>query len=34
MTSLHGRELWTMLKRGQIDVKGMKVFERFYALAE
>ena len=32
--SLHGREMWTMLKRDQIDVAGESVCERFYALAE
>ena len=30
---LHGREMWTMLKREQIDVEGDTAFERFYALA-
>ncbi|WP_265689793.1 hypothetical protein [Vibrio paucivorans] len=32
--SLHGREMWTMLKRGQIDVAGDTGGERFYSLAE
>ncbi|MCW8333927.1 IS6 family transposase [Vibrio paucivorans] len=32
--SLHGREMWTMLKRGQIDVAGDTGGERFSALAE
>ena len=32
--SLHGKELWTMLKRGQIEIEGDTAFERFYALAE
>ncbi len=32
--SLHGRELWTMLKRNQIDLEGDTAFERFYVLAE
>ena len=32
--SLHGREMWTMLKRDQIDVVGETACERFYALAE
>ncbi|ENB4326694.1 IS6 family transposase [Vibrio vulnificus] len=32
-TSLHGREIWTMLKRGQIDVEGDSACEKFYALA-
>ncbi|WP_256896580.1 IS6 family transposase [Vibrio alginolyticus] len=32
--SLHGREMWTMLKRAQIDVVGDTACERFYALAE
>ncbi|WP_102284739.1 IS6 family transposase, partial [Vibrio lentus] len=32
--SLHGREMWTMLKRDQIDVAGETACERFYALAE
>ncbi|NOI26992.1 IS6 family transposase, partial [Vibrio mediterranei] len=31
--SLHGRELWTMIKRGQIDIDGDTAFEQFYALA-
>ena len=30
--SLHGREMWTMLKRDQIDIEGDTTFERFYAL--
>ncbi|MFA0020538.1 IS6 family transposase [Vibrio splendidus] len=33
LASLHGREVWTMLKQEQIDVEGQTVFERFYALA-
>ncbi len=33
-TSLHGREMWTMLKRGQVDVVGNTACERFYALVE
>ncbi|MEZ8881650.1 IS6 family transposase [Vibrio lentus] len=33
-SSLHGREMWTMLKRDQIDVAGETACERFYALAE
>ncbi|ARR48036.1 IS6 family transposase [Vibrio parahaemolyticus] len=32
--SLHGREMWTMLKHGQVNVAGDTVCERFYALAE
>ena len=32
--SLHGKELWTMLKREQIDIEGNTAFDRFYALAE
>ncbi len=32
--SLHGREMWTMLKRGQIEIEGETAFERFYALSE
>ncbi len=32
--SLHGKELWTMLKRDQIEIEGETAFERFYALAE
>ncbi|HFQ4951556.1 TPA: IS6 family transposase, partial [Vibrio vulnificus] len=32
--SLHGRELWTMLKRGQIDIAGDTACKQFYALAE
>ncbi len=31
--SLHGRELWTMLKRGQVEVAGETTYEQFYALA-
>ena len=34
IASLHGREMWTMLKRGQVEIEGETVFERFYALAE
>ena len=30
--SLHGRELWTMLKRGQVDIPGETAYEQFYAL--
>jgi transposase-like protein len=33
LASLHGREIWTMLKREQIDVEGQMAFERFYLLA-
>ncbi|KJG09558.1 transposase [Photobacterium kishitanii] len=33
LASLHGREMWTMLKREQIDVEGQTAFERFNALA-
>ena len=33
IASLHGREMWTMLKRGQVDVAGETACERFYALA-
>ncbi|UTZ36645.1 IS6 family transposase [Vibrio campbellii] len=33
MASLHGREVRTMLKRGQIDVEGENAVDRFYALA-
>jgi transposase-like protein len=33
LASLHGREIWTMLKQDQIDVEGQTAFERFYALA-
>jgi transposase-like protein len=33
LASLHGREMWTMLKQDQIDVEGKTAFERFYALA-
>ena len=33
LASLHGREVWTMLKQDQIDVEGQTAFERFYALA-
>jgi hypothetical protein len=33
LASLHGREVWTMLKQEQIGVEGQSVFERFYALA-
>ena len=31
--NLHGRELWTMLKRGQIEIVGETAYEQFYALA-
>ncbi|HGF5258974.1 TPA: IS6 family transposase [Vibrio parahaemolyticus] len=31
--SLHGREIWTMLKRGQIEIDGETACEQFYALA-
>ncbi|GAL09805.1 mobile element protein [Vibrio astriarenae] len=31
--SLHGRELWTMIQRGQIDIEGDSAVEKFYALA-
>ena len=33
LASLHGREMWTMLKREQIDIEGDTAFERCYALA-
>ena len=33
LASLHGREVWTMLKQEQIDIEGDTAFERFYALA-
>ena len=33
LASMHGREMWTMLKQDQIDVEGQTAFERFYALA-
>jgi putative transposase len=33
-TSLHGRELWTMLKRGQVEVAGETAYEQFYALTD
>ncbi|CAK2573156.1 transposase [Vibrio crassostreae] len=33
LASLHGREVWTMLKQDQIDIVGQRAFERFYALA-
>nr|WP_246856312.1 hypothetical protein [Vibrio crassostreae] len=33
LASLHGREMWTMLKQDQIDIEGQTAFERFYALA-
>nr|WP_269432887.1 MULTISPECIES: hypothetical protein [unclassified Pseudoalteromonas] len=32
--SLHGREMWKMLKRGQIELEGETAFERFYAISE
>ncbi len=32
--SLHGKELWTMIKRGQINLGGNNAFEQFYALAD
>ena len=31
--SLHGRELWTMLKRDQIEIVGETAYEQFCALA-
>ena len=31
--SLHGRELWTMIQRGQIELDGATPSEQFYALA-
>ena len=31
--SLHDRELWTMLKRDQIEIVGETAYEQFYALA-
>ena len=31
--SLHGKEMWTMLKQEQNDIEGDTAFERFYALA-
>lgn len=31
--SLHGRELWTMIKRGQINLEGATPSEQFYSLA-
>ncbi len=33
LASLHGHEMWTMLKQDQIDVEGKTAFERFYALS-
>ena len=30
--SLHGREIWTMIKRGQIDLEGDTAYEQFYTL--
>lgn len=33
LASLHGREVWTMLKQEQIDIESQTAFERFYALA-
>ncbi len=32
--SLHGKEMWTMLKRGQIGIEGDTATEQFYALAD
>ena len=32
--SLHGREMWAMLKRGQIEVEGDTACEKFYALSQ
>ena len=32
-TSLHGKGIWGMLKRDQIDIDGETAYERFYALA-
>jgi transposase-like protein len=34
IASLHGRELWTMLKRGQVEIVGETAYEQFYALAD
>ena len=31
--SLHGREIWTMIKRDQIDLEGDTAYEQFYTLA-
>ena len=33
IASLHGRELWTMIKRGQINLEGATPSEQFYSLA-
>ena len=33
IASLHGRELWTMIKRIQIAIEGDTATEQFYALA-
>ena len=30
---LHGKEIWTMIKRGQINIEGTTAFNKFYALA-
>ena len=32
-TTLHGKGMWGMLKRDQIDIDGDTAFERCYALA-
>ena len=31
--SLQGKEMWTMIKRGQVDIEGTTPCEQFYALA-
>ena len=31
--SLQGKEMWTMIKRGQVDIEGATPCEQFYALA-
>jgi len=31
--SLHGREIWTMIKRDQIDLEGDTAYDQFYTLA-
>jgi hypothetical protein len=33
VASLHGKDMWTMLKRKQIDIEGITASERFYVLA-
>ena len=32
--SLHGREIWTMIKQGQIELEGDTAFKQFYSLVD